>query len=104
MSLGIYKMDRIDMKTLLLETIQEEAPLLLAETRRREGRAGVDALIEMQIEAAMEMQEQLCKAKTWQQNPSGMRELVTERLLDYPGKPMNYQDPFIIDRDSIFDP
>ena len=91
-------LDRMDLRQILQDTIREEAPLLPMETIEREGRKGWEILVEMQLDAAMELQDQLENAEL---PPGGLLELVVERLLDYPGKPLPQTDPTLVDRKAV---
>lgn len=98
-------MSKVEMKMLLRETIEQEEPVLLQEwereMRQREGKAGgAEAVLKNQVDQAMEMQDQLEQTEM-ASNPAGIREVVTERLLDYPGRPINQSDPTLIDREEM---
>jgi len=87
------------MKDVLQKTIQEQNPGYLEKVLVTEGQQGVDAILEYAVENAMELQNQLKNQGMNKTNPSGMRELVMERLTDYLGKPIPTEDPTVVDRE-----
>ncbi len=92
------KMTNLEMRMLLLETIQEEDPMYLTALRMDEGQEGVEALVEAQIQAVKMLEQDLAETDWIQKDHGGMKELAQERLLDYPGKKMPEIDPTLMDR------
>ena len=94
----MLEMSQGEMKMVLQETIQAENPGYLERVLVREGQQGVEAILEYATDNAMELQNQLMKQGMNKTNPSGMKELVMERLTDYLGKPIPTEDPSLVHR------
>ena len=84
---------------IISETIQEEDPLILMKANQQAPNGAL--LLKMhQVDEAMELKKQL-EREPIREIPGGIEELVRERLLDYPGRPMDHSDPTLVDREQM---